>query len=107
MNSNLFYLIIGICMGWLANASDCMAQTQYFYGAQGQAIGTAQTFNGTTYFYNAQGQSVASAQQFSGTTYVYGSQGQNLGTVQTFTPSAYTMPTTPSLTPIYDSIFGK
>lgn len=107
MDSSLFYLAIGVCAGWLAGVSDCQAQTQYFYGSQGQAIGTAQTFGGTTYFYNAQGQSVASAQQFSGTTYVYGSQGQNLGTVQTFTPPTYTIPATPSLTPIYDSIFGK
>ena len=107
MDSSLFYLAIGICAGWLAGANDCQAQTRYFYGPQGQAVGTAQTFNGTTYFYNAQGQSVASAQQFNNTTYVYGSQGQNLGTVQTFTYAPHTIPITPSLTPIYDSIFGK
>ena len=107
MDSCLFYLAIGVCAGWLAGASDCQAQTQYLYGPQGQAIGTVFQSGNTQYFYGPQGQSQGTASQYGNTTYVYGSQGQSLGTVQTFTPPTYNAPVTPSLTPIYDSIFGK
>ena len=87
----------------------CEAQTTYLYGAQGQSVGTVQQSGNTQYFYGPQGQYVGTAQRSGNTTYVYGDQGQSVGTVMA--PVApLVMPTyapMPSLTPVYDSIFGR
>lgn len=107
--------IIGIIIGVLAMfvvlaPNDCQAQTTYLYGAQGQNLGTVQQSGNTQYFYGSQGQSVGTAMQSGNTTYVYGPQGQSVGTVMA--PAAplvmpsYT-PNPASMTPIYDSIFGR
>lgn len=91
-------------------ANDCQAQTTYLYGAQGQSLGTVQQSGNTQYFYGPQGQSLGNTQQSGNTTYVYGAQGQAVGTVMA--PAAplvmpmYQAPM-PSMTPMYDSIFGR
>jgi len=92
---------------FLLISNGAIAQTTYLYGAQGQSLGTVQQSGNTQYFYGPQGQSVGTATQSGNTTYVYGSQGQSLGTVM-----APIAPNTPvynpsSMTPIYDSIFGR
>jgi YD repeat-containing protein len=106
---------IGIAIGagvalTVMSAVRCEAQTTYLYGAQGQSLGTVQQSGNTQYFYGPQGQSVGSAMQSGNTTYVYGAQGQSVGTVMA--PAAplvmpmYQVPA-PSMTPMYDSIFGR
>lgn len=93
-----------------AVSSLATAQTTYLYGAQGQSLGTIQQSGNTQYFYGPQGQSMGTAMQSGNITYVYGPQGQSVGTVmQPVIPSVtpvYTLPTQ-SLTPMYDSIFGR
>jgi len=101
---------ISFLLGYLVGLGDVEAQTTYLYGAQGQSLGTVQQSGNTQYFYGPQGQSVGSAMRSGNTTYVYGAQGQSVGTVMA--PAAplampmYQAPT-PSMTPMYDSIFGR
>jgi YD repeat-containing protein len=56
-----------------------LAQTQYFYGPNGQSQGTASTYGNTTYFYGPSGQSAGTASTYGNTTYYYGPQGQSQG----------------------------
>jgi hypothetical protein len=87
-----------------------IAQTTYIYGPQGQNAGTVVKSGNTTYFYGAQGQNVGTATTSGNTTYVYGSQGQNIGTMTNPTPmfaAPSYAPNPTSLTPMYDSIFGR
>jgi len=105
-----FLVAIAFTLGYLCGVSDVQAQTTYLYGAQGQSLGTIQQSGNTQYFYGPQGQSMGNAQRSGNTTYIYGPQGQSVGTVMA--PSAplvlpnYNTPA-PSLTPVYDSIFGR
>ena len=87
----------------------CHAQTTYLYGAQGESLGTVQRSGNTQYFYGPQGQSAGTAMQSGNATYVYGPQGQSVGTVvtPTYTPTPSYTPNPNSMTPIYDSIFGR
>ena len=106
--------IVALLAAFLAGAlweNQAYAQTTYLYGPQGQSLGTVQQSGNTQYFYGPQGQSMGNAQRSGNTTYIYGPQGQSVGTVMTPTPvytpiPMYTAPTQ-SLTPIYDSIFGR
>ena len=87
-----------------------IAQTTYLYGAQGQSLGTVQRSGNTQYFYGPQGQSAGTAMQSGNTTYVYGPQGQSVATIMV--PVAPLVMPAPvynpsSMTPIYDSIFGR
>ena len=112
MDSSFFYLAIGVCVGWLAGASDCQAQTQYFYGPTGQSAGTAMQSGNTTYFYGPTGQSAGTAMQSGNSTFLYGPQGQSIGTVlnaavPVYTPIPMYTPPTQSLTPLFDSVFGR
>jgi len=96
-----------ILLTFLLISNGAIAQTTYLYGAQGQSLGTIQQSGNTAYFYGPQGESRGTAMQSGNTTYVYGPQGQSVGTVMApVAPMVYTTPM-PSLTPIYDSIFGK
>ena len=106
--------IVGIVIGavamliiWAPN--DCKAQTTYLYGPQGQSLGTVQQSGNTQYFYGPQGQSQGTAMRSGNTTYVYGPQGQAVGTVMApVAPLVMPVPVpTQSLTPVYDSIFGR
>lgn len=95
---------------FLLISNGVIAQTTYLYGAQGQSLGTVMQSGNTQYFYGPQGQSVGTAMQSGNTTYVYGPQGQSLGTVMApVVPMVYTTPiyNPSSMTPIYDSIFGR
>ena len=108
--------IIGIAIGagvalTLIAPARCEAQTTYLYGPQGQSLGTVQQSSNTQYFYGPQGQSLGNAQQSGNTTYVYGPQGQAVGTIMAPLPvyraaPVYT-PNPSSMTPMYDSIFGR
>jgi YD repeat-containing protein len=107
---SIFIFIAGLIVGYLFTITGCNAQTTYLYGPQGQSLGTVQRSGNTQYFYGPQGQSVGTAMQSGNTTYVYGSQGQSIGTVMApVVPMVYAMPSynPSSMTPIYDSIFGK
>jgi hypothetical protein len=99
----------GVALTVMAPAR-CEAQTTYLYGAQGESLGTVQRSGNTQYFYGPQGQSMGTAQQSGNTTYVYGPQGQSVGTVMA-PPAPLVLPSyntsAPSLTPMYDSIFGR
>jgi len=90
-------------------SNGAIAQTTYLYGAQGQSLGTVQRSGNTQYFYGPQGQSAGTAMQSGNATYVYGPQGQSVGTVvtPTYTPTPSYTPNPNSMTPIYDSIFGR
>jgi hypothetical protein len=102
----LIVALISFTLGYCTAATDAYAQTQYFYGPQGQSAGMAMQSGNTTYFYGPQGQSVGTAMQSGNTTYLYGPQGQSAGTVMNPVAPIYTPPTQ-SLTPMYNSIFGK
>jgi YD repeat-containing protein len=106
----LIVALISFTLGYCTAATDVYAQTQYFYGPQGQTVGTAMQSGNTTYFYGPQGQSQGTAMRSGNTTYVYGPQGEAVGTVMA--PAApLVLPnyntSAPSLTPMYDSIFGR
>ena len=105
--------IIALSAAFLAGAlweNQAYAQTTYLYGPQGQSLGTVQQSGNTQYFYGPQGQSMGNAQRSGNTTYIYGPQGQSVGTVMSPTAPIvmpnYNAPTQ-SLTPVYDSIFGR
>jgi YD repeat-containing protein len=109
---SIFIFIAGFVVGYVFTITGCNAQTTYLYGAQGQSLGTVQQSGNTQYFYGPQGQSAGTAMQSGNTTYVYGPQGQSLGTVMApvgYIPMPYTAPVynPSSMTPIYDSIFGR
>lgn len=105
--------IVALLAAFLAGAiweNQAYAQTTYVYGPQGQSLGTATQSGNTTYYYGPQGQSQGTATRSGNTTYVYGPQGQSVGTVSSpvapLVMPVYQAPTQ-SLTPVYDSIFGK
>jgi len=100
----IFIFIAGLIVGYFFTITGCNAQTTYLYGAQGQSLGTVYQSGNTQYFYGPQGQSAGTASQYSNTTYVYGSQGQSLGTVMAPVAPIHNPS---SMTPIYDSIFGR
>ena len=105
--NNFFLVAIGFTLGYFCGATEANAQTQttYLYGAQGQNLGTIQQSGNTQYFYGPQGESRGTAMQSGNTTYVYGAQGQSVGTVMApIAPPAYNPS---SMTPMYDSIFGR
>jgi len=105
----LAYFLAGVVIGFYG-LGECHAQTTYLYGAQGQSLGTVQQSGNTQYFYGPQGQSQGTAMRSGNTTYVYGPQGQSVGTVMApvapLVMPVYQAPTQ-SLTPVYDSIFGR
>jgi YD repeat-containing protein len=103
----LIVALISFTLGYFTAVTDAYAQTTYLYGAQGQSLGTVQQSGNTQYFYGPQGQSQGTAMRSGNTTYVYGPQGQALGTVMApMVLPSYNTPA-PSLTPMYDSIFGR
>lgn len=92
----------------LLSSVNVMAQTTYIYGNQGQSLGTVTQSGNTQYFYGPTGESQGTATRSGNTTYVYGNQGQNLGTIMApIAPIPTYVPPTQSLTPMYDSIFGR
>lgn len=81
----------------LLASTTALAQTQYYYGPQGQSLGTATQSGNTTYYYGPEGQSQGTATQSGNTTYYYGPQGQSQG--QTINQVA---PTPMQITPSYN-----
>ena len=102
---DLFLVAIAFTLGFFCGATE--AQSTYLYGAQGQSLGTVQQSGNTQYFYGPQGQSQGTAMRSGNTTYVYGPQGQSLGTVMAPVAPIPMYAPTQSLTPVYDSIFGR
>jgi hypothetical protein len=104
----LIVALISFTLGYFTAATDAQAQTQYFYGPNGQYQGQALRSGNNQYFYGPNGQYQGQAMQSGNNQYFYGANGQYQG--QTFgnTPAVpvYTPPTQ-SLTPMYDSIFGR
>ena len=104
----LIVALISFTLGYFTAATDAYAQTQYFYGPNGQYQGQALRSGNTQYFYGANGQYQGQSLQSGNNQYFYGANGQYQG--QTFgnTPAVpvYTPPTQ-SLTPMFDSIFGR
>ena len=93
-------------------SGSAIAQTQYFYGPNGQSAGSAMQSGNTTYFYGPNGQSAGSAMQSGNSTYLYGPNGQSAGSVinqsaPIYTPVPIYTPPTQSLTPMYNSIFRQ
>ena len=104
----LIVALISFTLGYFTAATDVQAQTQYFYGSNGQYQGQALRSGNTQYFYGANGQYQGQALQSGNITSLYNANGQYQG--QTFGSA----PTTPvfiapqqSLTPIFDSVFGR
>jgi YD repeat-containing protein len=104
---SIVMFVTGVIVGYFFTIVGCQAQTTYLYGAQGQSLGTVQQSGNTQYFYGPQGQSQGTASQYGNTTYVYGPQGQSLGTVMAPAAPIPMYAPTQSLTPVYDSIFGR
>jgi hypothetical protein len=64
-----------------------LAQTQYFYGPNGQYQGQAMQSGNNQFFYGANGQYQGQAMQSGNSTYFYGPQGQSQGqTINQSTP---------------------
>lgn len=87
-----------------------IAQTTSVYGPNGQYLGQSFQNGNTTSFYGAAGQYQGQAFQNGNTTSLYGASGQYQG--QTFSnaaPAVLPVPLfqQPSLTPQFDSIFGR
>lgn len=105
---------VALIVAFLAGAiweNQAYAQTSYYYGPQGQSQGSATRSGNTTYYYGPQGQSAGTAMQSGNTTYYYGPQGQSAGTVMApaynYNPAPLPLVQQPSLTPQFDSIFGR
>jgi YD repeat-containing protein len=60
-------------------AIPAQAETQFFYGNQGQDIGSSQSAGTSKFYYDASGNNVATSLKAGNTTYYYGSDGSNIG----------------------------
>jgi glutamate synthase domain-containing protein 3 len=92
-------------------SANVAAQSTSIYGPNGQYMGQTFQSGNVTSFYGPTGQYQGQAFQSGNVTSLYGSSGQYMG--QTFSNSVPTitplpmLPATPSLTPQFDSIFGR
>lgn len=91
-------------------SGSAVAQTNSIYGPNGQYLGQTFQSGNVTSFYGANGQYQGQAFQSGNTTSLYGSTGQYQGqvfsnTIPTITPIPMTP--MPSLTPMFDSVFGR
>jgi len=104
----LIVALISFTLGYFTAATDAYAQTQYFYGPNGQYQGQAMRSGNTQYFYGANGQYQGQALQSGNITSLYNANGQYQGQTMGNTPVVpiYTPPTQ-SLTPMFDSVFGR
>ena len=104
---SIVMFVAGVIVGYFFTLVGCQAQTTYIYGNQGQSLGTVTQSGNTQYFYGPTGESQGTATRSGNTTYVYGNQGQSLGTVMAPAAPMPNYAPTQSLTPVYDSIFGR
>jgi hypothetical protein len=105
----LIVALISFTLGYFTAVTDAYAQTQYFYGSNGQYQGQALRSGNTQYFYGANGQYQGQALQSGNITSLYNANGQYQGQAFGNTPSVPVIiaPPTQSLTPMFDSIFGR
>ncbi len=108
----LIVALISFTLGYFTAVTDVQAQTQYFYGSNGQSAGAAIKSGNSTYFYGPNGQSAGTTIQSGNSTYLYGPNGQSAGTVMNsavpvYTPIPMYTPPTQLLTPMFDSVFGR
>jgi glutamate synthase domain-containing protein 3 len=106
----LIVALISFTLGYFTAATDAYAQTQYFYGPNGQYQGQAMRSGNTQYFYGANGQYQGQALQSGNITSLYGANGQYQGQTMGNTviaPPVLIVPPTQSLTPMFDSVFGR
>jgi YD repeat-containing protein len=75
----LIVALISFTLGYFTAVTDANAQTQYFYGPNGQYQGQAMRSGNNQYFYGANGQYQGQAMQSGNSTYYYGPQGQSQG----------------------------
>jgi hypothetical protein len=105
----LIIALISFTLGYFTAVTDAYAQTQYFYGPNGQYQGQALRSGNTQYFYGANGQYQGQALQSGNITSLYNANGQYQG--QAFGNTAITPPVLiapqQSLTPMFDSVFGR
>jgi hypothetical protein len=105
----LIIALISFTLGYFTAVTDVHAQTQYFYGPNGQYQGQAMRSGNTQYFYGANGQYQGQALQSGNITSLYNANGQYQG--QTMGNTVIVPPTIiapqQSLTPMFDSIFGR
>jgi hypothetical protein len=106
----LIIALISFTLGYFTAVTDVHAQTQYFYGPNGQYQGQAMRSGNTQYFYGANGQYQGQALQSGNITSLYNANGQYQGQTMGNTviiPPVIIAPPTQSLTPMFDSIFGR
>lgn len=92
-------------------SANVAAQSTSIYGPNGQYMGQTFQSGNVTSFYGPTGQYQGQAFQSGNVTSLYGATGQYQGqlfnnTVQPITPIPM-LPSTPSLTPQFDAIFGR
>jgi hypothetical protein len=76
----LIVALISFTLGYFTAVTDAYAQTQFFYGPNGNSAGTSFQSGNTTYFYGPNGNSAGTAFQSGNTTYFYGPNGNSAGT---------------------------
>ena len=104
----LILVLISFTVGYFAAITDAYAQTTAIYGPNGQYVGQTFQSGNVTSFYGPTGQYQGQAFRSGNTTSLYGANGQYQGQTFSNTPAVpvYTPPTQ-SLTPMFDSIFGR
>ena len=104
----LIVALISFTLGYFTATTDAQAQTTAIYGPNGQYVGQAFQNGNVTSFYGPTGQYQGQAFRSGNTTSLYGANGQYQGQTFGSTPvvPVYTPPPQ-SLTPMFDSIFGK
>jgi hypothetical protein len=104
----LIVALISFTLGYFTAVTDAYAQTQYFYGPNGQYQGQAMRSGNTQYFYGPTGQYQGQAFRNGNSTSLYGPTGQYQGQTFSNTPTApVIIAPQQSLTPMFDSVFGR
>jgi glutamate synthase domain-containing protein 3 len=105
---DLIIVLISFTLGYFTVAMDAQAQTTAIYGPNGQYVGQTFQSGNTTSFYGPTGQYQGQAFRSGNTTSLYGANGQYQGQTFSNTPAApVIIAPQQSLTPMFDSIFGR
>jgi glutamate synthase domain-containing protein 3 len=105
----LIVALISFTLGYFTAVTDVHAQTTAIYGPNGQYVGQTFQNGNTTSFYGPTGQYQGQAFRNGNSTSLYGPTGQYQGQTFSNTPTAPIIiaPPTQSLTPMFDSVFGR
>jgi glutamate synthase domain-containing protein 3 len=104
----LIVALISFTLGYFTAVTDAYAQTTAIYGPNGQYVGQTFQSGNTTSFYGPTGQYQGQAFRSGNTTSLYGPTGQYQGQTFSNTPVApVIIAPQQSLTPMFDSIFGR